>query len=94
MSQQSQNHERRRTSFFSRWEERIAGTRPRGDGLSLHLIVDRVQEMIETIDADEAEPRIFEVGDDEQRDGERRRKDHHMEPAAGFCCRHAEACKQ
>ena len=50
--------------------------------------------MIETIDADEAETRILEVGDDEQRDGQRRRKDHHMDPAAVFCCRHAEACKQ
>ena len=50
--------------------------------------------MIETIHADEAEARKLDVRDDEQRDGQRRRKDHHMDPTAVFCRRHAEACKQ
>ena len=61
---------------------------------SLHLIVERLGKMIETIDADETETGILKVGDDKQRDGHRRRKDHHMDPAAVFCPRHAEACKQ
>ena len=62
--------------------------------MSPHLIVDRIQEMIEIIDADEAEPRILKVSDDEQRQGQCRRKDDHMEPTSGSCRRHTEACKQ
>ena len=58
---------------------------------SLHLLVSVSQEMVKTFYPDEAEARIFHVGDDVERDGQSSRKQKHMYPAFGAARGHAKA---
>jgi hypothetical protein len=55
-----------------------AGFDSRGRCRSVHLIESVGEEMIETLDPNKAETRIFHIGHDIERDGQGSRKDHHV----------------
>jgi hypothetical protein len=69
-----------------------ASVQRRGEGASsLHLLVCVSQEMVERFYPDQAEARIFHVGDDVERDGQSSRKQKHMYPALCATRGHAKA---
>ena len=59
-----------------------------------HLIIGVREEMIETLDPDEAETRIFHIGHDVERNGQGSCKDHHVYPTAPCARGHPEPCEQ
>jgi len=59
-----------------------------------HLIVDVCEEMIEILDPNETETRIFHIGHDVERDGQGSRKKHHMYPAVPCARGHTERGEQ
>jgi len=61
--------------------------------LRLHLLVSIDKKMIEFVNANESEPRIFHVGKSVKGDGQSRGKNEHVNPAARFGSGHTEASK-
>jgi hypothetical protein len=61
--------------------------------LRLHLLVSIDKKMIEILNANESEPRVFHVGERVKGDGQSRGKNEHVNPAARFGSGHTEASK-
>src|SRR5215468_12473111 len=62
--------------------------------LRLHLMVSIDKKMIEVLNANKAEPRIFHICERVKRDRQRRGKNEHVNPAARFGSGHAKSSKQ
>src|SRR5262245_20553051 len=61
--------------------------------LRLHLLVSIDKKMIEILNANESEPRIFHVCERVKRDRQRRGKNDHVNPAARFGSGHTKSSK-
>jgi hypothetical protein len=61
--------------------------------LRLHLLVSIDKKMIEILNANESETRVFHVGERVKGDGQSRGKNEHVDPAARFGSGHTEASK-
>src|SRR5215475_15984034 len=62
--------------------------------LRLHLMVSIDKKMIEILNANKSEPRIFHVCERVKRDRQRRGKNDHVNPAARFGSGHAKSSEQ
>src|SRR5262249_16809723 len=62
--------------------------------LRLHLLVSIDKKMIEILNANKSEPRIFHVCEHVKRDRQRRGTNDHVNPAARFGSGHAKSRKQ
>jgi len=83
-----------RRNYPSRRQSATPAALPRRADGSLHLRVSVGQEMVEALDMNEAEARIFHVGDDIEGNRQSAREEHLVHPAVSSVRSHAETGKE